>query len=99
MVMKSFFMAILFTLVIKGVSYILCPKFVKNCSQKLMETPDIQLMHKISEELNTQNIQPPLIFYGLGRFTNITFEENDLPTLSEKKQVRVLGKIKNSGGK
>lgn len=44
MVMKSFFMAILFTLVIKGVSYILCPKFVKNCSQKLMETPDIQLV-------------------------------------------------------
>lgn len=44
MVMKSFFMAILFTLVIKGVCYILCPKFVKNCSQKLMETPDIQLV-------------------------------------------------------
>lgn len=66
---------------------------------ELEETPDIQLLHKISEELNTQNIQPPLIFYGLGRFTNTTFEENDLPTLLEKKQVRVLSKFKNSDGK
>ena len=62
---------------------------------ELEETPDVQLLHKISEELNTQNIQPPLIFYGLGRFTNTTFEENDF----RKKQVRVLSKFKNSDGK
>lgn len=50
----------------------------------LEKTPDIQLMHKISEELNTQNIQPPLIFYGLGRFSKIYFENQDMPILQKK---------------
>ena len=61
----------------------------------LEKTPDIQLMHKISEKLNIQNIQPSLIFYGLGIFSNMHLDEIDLPIISEKKQVRVLEKIKN----
>jgi len=58
------------------------------------EIPDIQLIYKIAEEFNTQNIQPPLIFYGLERFSNIYLESNGEHTLSEKKQVKVLQKIK-----
>ena len=42
-------------------------------------------MHKISEELNTQRIQPPLIFYGLGRFSKIYFENQDIPILQKKR--------------
>lgn len=59
----------------------------------LEKTPDIQLMHKISEELNTQNIQPPLIFYGLGRFSNMNLDENTEPT--EKQKFVVLAVPRN----
>lgn len=45
---------------------------------ELEQTPDIQLIHKVSEELNTKNIQPSLIFYGLGRFQDTNLEENAL---------------------
>ena len=51
---------------------------------ELEKKSDIQLMHKISEELNTQCIQPPLIFYGLGRFSKINFENQDIPILQKK---------------
>ena len=45
---------------------------------ELEQTPDIQLIHKVSEELNTKNIQPSLVFYGLGRFKDTNLEENTL---------------------
>lgn len=45
---------------------------------ELEQTPDIQLIHKVSEELNIKNIQPSLIFYGLGRFQDTNSEENTL---------------------
>ncbi len=61
----------------------------------LEKTPDIQLLHKISERFNTQNIQPSLIFYGLGRFSSNYFEENNTITLLERQQIKMLGKIKN----
>lgn len=63
-------------------------------SWELEKTEDIQLMHKISEELNTQNIQPPLIFYGLSRFPTTYVEENNSQIIFEKKQVKILEKIK-----
>lgn len=59
-------------------------------SFELEKTPDIQLIHKISEELNVQNLQPPLIFYGLGRFTDTIFEEKT----PIEKQGKVLEKRK-----
>ena len=59
-------------------------------SFELEKTLDIQLIHKISEELNVQNLQPPLIFYGLGRFTDTIFEEKT----PIEKQGKVLEKRK-----
>lgn len=44
MVMKSFFMAILFMMVIKGLSCIVAAKWVKVYSQILAETPEMQLV-------------------------------------------------------
>lgn len=52
---------------------------------ELEKKSNIQLMHKISEELNTQRIQPPLIFYKLGRFSKIYFENQDIPILQKKR--------------
>ena len=59
-------------------------------SFELEKTLDIQFIHKISEELNVQNLQPPLIFYGLGRFTDTIFEEKT----PIEKQGKVLEKRK-----
>ena len=59
-------------------------------SFELEKTLDIQLIHKISEELNFQNLQPQLIFYGLGRFTDTIFEEKT----PIEKQGKVLEKRK-----
>lgn len=42
--MKSFFVAVLFVMVIKGVAYILCPNLIKRMSQIQMETPETQLV-------------------------------------------------------
>lgn len=44
MVVKSFFMAILFLMVIKGVGYILWPQFTKKMASILMETPPANLV-------------------------------------------------------
>ena len=51
---------------------------------ELEKTPDIQLIHKISEELNIKNIQPSLVFYGLGRFANVFSIDNNVPHLLKK---------------
>ena len=42
--MKYFLTAVLLTFIIKGVTYILFPKQVKFCAQKLMEVSPLQLI-------------------------------------------------------
>lgn len=38
--------------------------------------------------MKTKNIQPSLIFYGLGRFQDTNLEENTLPKKSVKAFIR-----------
>lgn len=42
--MKTFFIAVLWIMVIKGVAYIICPNLIKRMSQLQMETPETQLV-------------------------------------------------------
>lgn len=42
--MKIFLTALIMMMIIKGVSYILTPKFVKDCAAKLVGTPELQLV-------------------------------------------------------
>ena len=55
---------------------------------ELEQTPDIQLIHKVSEELNTKNIKSSLVFYGLGRFQDTNLEEKSLPKKMVKTFIR-----------
>lgn len=42
--MKTFFIAVLWIMVIKGIAYIICPSLIKRMSQLQMETPETQLV-------------------------------------------------------
>ncbi len=42
--MKTFFIAVLWIMVIKGIAYIICPGLIKRMSQLQMETPETQLV-------------------------------------------------------
>lgn len=42
--MKLFFTVIILMMLIKGLSYIIAPKFVKTCAEKLVGTPEIQIV-------------------------------------------------------
>lgn len=44
MTLKLFLLAVIVTLVLNGVILILFPKIVKNCAERLVETPDMQLV-------------------------------------------------------
>ncbi len=42
--MKLFLTAFLIFMVGKGITYVLCPKLVVDCAQKLLNTPHVQLV-------------------------------------------------------
>ena len=42
--MKLFFTVVILMMIIKGVSYIVAPKFVKGCAEKLVGTPEMQIV-------------------------------------------------------
>ncbi len=42
--MKLFLTVIILMMIIKGLSYIIAPKFVKTCAEKLVGTPELQLV-------------------------------------------------------